>query len=304
MAMNYDHMEDCFATLTDKVAYAIENSDLNELFKKLDAIQGPVLVCGVGGSSVVASFLAKVLREKRHILANFIYPRDLNYMDLTPYKSVIAVSYSGRNIGVDVLSETSLEKYLFTGNAREGFGNILYKMPKEESYVSISATLVPICLLFLYYRFDPVLLEKILSSEINESSSSSAYEVMSGYETSTAAMILESSIIEGTLGTCIIHDKYNFCHGRINLSRISDSDLIFLKTDSELDEMLLKNLKSHFTNIICIDTPYQDVVTADLHQTVKAMKLVRNIARSKNIDISDMKELPDNDLFYRYAGKM
>ena len=62
--MNYDRMEDCFTTLNEKIFYGLDHSDLNEIFYILDEIKGPTLVCGVGGSSIVATFLAKVLREK------------------------------------------------------------------------------------------------------------------------------------------------------------------------------------------------------------------------------------------------
>jgi hypothetical protein len=302
--MNYDKMNDCFATLKDKVEYAIANTDLDLFFRKLDEIEGPTLVCGVGGSSVVASFLAKVLREKKHIVSTFAFPRDLKYMDLTPYRNVISVSYSGNNIGAEVMFQTDLKKYLLTGNERDDCDNIVYHMIREDSYVSISATIVPLSLILLWYRNDPDIVREILNEEIRSDSDNSFYEVMSGYETSTASVMLESSITESGMAACVVHDKYNYCHGRINLSRHSNADLIFFKMDNELDDLLYENLKNHFRKIITISRKYEDDVINDYYATLISLKLIREIANNKGTDISDMKELADNDVFYRFNGEM
>ncbi len=302
--MNYDKMNDCFATLKDKVEYAIANTDLDLFFRKLDEIEGPTLVCGVGGSSVVASFLSKVLREKKHIISTFAFPRDLKYMDLTPYRNVISVSYSGNNIGAEVMFQTDLKKYLLTGNARDDCDNIVYHMIREDSYVSISATIVPLSLILLWYRNDPDIVREILNEEIRSDSDNSFYEVMSGYETSTASVMLESSITESGMAACVVHDKYNYCHGRINLSRHSNADLIFFRMDNELDDLLYENLKNHFRKIITISRKYEDDVINDYYATLISLKLIREIANNKGTDISDMKELADNDVFYRFNGEM
>ena len=302
--MNYDRMEDCFASLKDKVSYALKHTDLQSVFEQLDAIEGPTLVSGVGGSSIVASFLAKVLREKKHIIATFAYPRDLRYMDLKAYQNVIAVSYSGNNIGVDAILHLPLNRYLLTGSPREDLNNIVYTMQLERSYVSVSATVIPLMILLLYYMNDAQLIEEILDSETGLVSDNDHYEVMSGYETSTAATLFESSMIESGMGSCVVHDKYNYCHGRINLSRPVSSDLIFFKMDNELDEVLYETLQKYYGKILCIERRYRDDVVNDCYASLIALKLIRNIARVKNLDISDMKELPDNDVLYRFNGKI
>ena len=302
--MNYDTMESCFASLNNKVNDAIANTDLDLFFRRLDEIKGPTLVCGVGGSSVVAFFLSKVLREKKHMICSFAFPRDLKYMDLSGYENVISVSYSGNNIGAEVMFATDLKKYLLTGNPREDCNNIVYRMMKEESYVSISATIVPMSLILLYYRTDPSVLREILNEDIHTDSNNRFYEVMSGYETSTASIMLESSLTESGMAACVIHDKYNYCHGRINLSRHSDADLIFFRMDNELDDLLDENLKDHYKKIITIPRKYEDDVINDFHSTLMSLKLIRDIARNKGKDISAMDELSDNDVFYRFNGNM
>ena len=297
-------MEDCFSSLETKVEYALNNTDLKEFFKGLDEIEGPLLITGSGGSAIVGTYLAKVLGTKRKMITRFVYPRDLLYMNPDGYKSVLSVSYSGHNIGVDAIFENNLNRYLLTGNKRENVRNIVYKMMDEVSYVSISATIVPLSLIFLYYHDDIDLLKKIISSETSLSSGNNAFEVMSGYETLTAATLLESSIIESGMATCIVHDKYNYCHGRINITKNNPSDLIFFKMDNELDDMLYENLKNHYHNIITIERRYEDDLINDFYASIISLKLIRNIAREHHIDISDMDELIDNDILYRFNGSM
>ena len=302
--MQYEKMKDCFANLEDRVLYAIENSDLETIFSTLDEIKGPTLVCGVGGSSIVGTFLAKVLREKRHLIATFVYPRDLCYMDFSGYENIIAVSYSGNNIGVDVLRDLPLNRYLLTGNPKDGFKNIIYTMKPEISYVSVSATMVPLSILALYYKNNPELIKTIITSETVLSSDNDHYEVLSGYETLTAATLLESSFVESGMATCLLHEKYNYCHGRVNITKVLHSDLIFFRDDNELDETLYETLKKYYQRIICIERQYDDDIINDFHDCLIGLKLVRNIALRKDCDISDMKEIPDNDVLYRFNGKM
>lgn len=302
--MQYEKMNDCFASLGDKIDYALEHSNLEEIFRRFDELRGPTLISGVGGSAIVGTFLCKVLREKKHIIATFAYPRDLICMDVSGYENVIAVSYSGNNIGVDVLKKLPLKKYLFTGNPRSGFENIVYRMLPEISYVSISATMVPLSIIALYYRNDPELIKTIISKETAISSDNDHYEVMSGYETLTAATLIESSLIESGMATCLLHEKYNYCHGRVNITKVLNSDLIFFKSNSELDDTLYNTLSRYYKNIIRIERNYEDDVINDFYCCLIGLKLIRNIALRKDCDISDMKEIPDNDVLYRFNGKM
>lgn len=302
--MQYEKMNDCFASLGDKIDYALEHSNLEEIFRRFDELRGPTLISGVGGSAIVGTFLCKVLREKKHIIATFAYPRDLICMDVSGYENVIAVSYSGNNIGVDVLKKLPLKKYLFTGNPRSGFENIVYRMLPEISYVSISATMVPLSIIALYYRNDPELIKTIISKETAISSDNDHYEVMSGYETLTAATLIESSLVESGMATCLLHEKYNYCHGRVNITKVLNSDLIFFKSNSELDDTLYNTLSRYYKNIIRIERNYEDDVINDFYCCLIGLKLIRNIALRKDCDISDMKEIPDNDVLYRFNGKM
>ena len=300
----YDKMHDCFDSMKDKIDKAIKDTDLQSLFKTLSSIKEPTLVTGVGGSSIVAMFLAKTLREKNKIIATFAYPRDMKYMNLDGYKNVISVSYSGANIGVDASFDNDLNKYLLTGNPRVGINNIVYKMPKENSYVSINATIVPLSLILLYYQNDINTIYEIINSNIQSDSNNNSYELIYGYESIAAATMLESSIIESGMGSIVLHEKYNYAHGRINITRNTNSDLIFFKSNNEYDEVLAKTLPSLYKKIITIDSKYDDIVVNDYYLALMGLKLVGAIADNKKVDISCPNELEQNDIFYLYKGNL
>lgn len=304
MAMNYDKMKDCFASMQEKVDYALDHSDLNSIFDTLGSIDGPTIVSGSGGSYIVATFLSKILEKKNRIVTVCRSPRDLSYMPLNGYRNIITVSYSGNNLGVALSFDNDLNHYLFTGNARENVRNIIYTMPAEHSYVSVNATIIPLSILFLYYHNDRKLLKEILETDTDLSSSNHQYEVFSGYETLTAGTMLESSIIEAGFGTCIVHDKYNYCHGRMNIIKNTDADLILFDSGNELDQTLKEHLSHYYKHMLLFQRRYEDDLINDFYQTLLSLKLVRNIGESLNIDISDMKELPDNDSLYLFNGKV
>ena len=286
--------------MNEKVGQALQDSDLSDIFQRLSEIDGPTLVTGSGGSSIVAVFLAKVLREKNGIIADFHFCRDLTYMPLNGYRNVIAVSYSGNNLGVRLSFDNDLNHYLFTGHPLPDVHNIVYSMPVEHSYVSINATIIPLSILFLYYQNDERLLKELLDCDTKITSSNSQFEVLSGYETQTAATLLESSIIEAGIGTCIVHDKYNYCHGRINITKRSAADMILFSSGSDLDQRLWEVLSDKYEKMIIFDEKYDDRLINDFYLSILSLKLTRNIAETAQIDLADMQELPDNDRLYLF----
>ena len=302
--MIYDDMHKNFDSLKERLNIAINNTDLDAMFKTLSSINEPTLVTGLGGSSIVATYLAKVLREKNNIVATFAYPRDLQYMNLSGYKNVICVSYSGANIGVDASFDNNLNKYLFTGHGKDNVNNIVYSMPEELSYVSICATLIPLSLIALYYKNDIKLVNEIIEKTIKTDSNNSSYEVMYGYENATAAILLESSITESGMASIVLHEKYNYAHGRINTTKHTNSDLIFFKSNNEYENLLADKLPQLYKNIITIDRFYEDDVINDYCDCVIGLKLCEAIADNKKCSISDPGELPLNDVFYLYKGKL
>ena len=74
--------------------------------------------------------------------------------------------------------------------------------------------------------------------------------------------------------------------------------------NSELDDVLHETLQKYYKKILVIERKYEDDVINDAYASLIALKFIRNIARIKGVDISDMKEVEDNDVFYRFNGKM
>ena len=67
---------------------------------------------------------------------------------------------------------------------------------------------------------------------------------------------------------------------------------------------MYETLQKYYKKILPIERRYEDDVINDAYASIIALKFIRNIARLKGVDISDMKELPDNDVFYRFSGNM
>ena len=69
------NMQENFKKLEERVFDSLSNSDLERINYELSGINGETLVSGVGGSSVVSEFAAKVLGRKNHIITRNIEPR-------------------------------------------------------------------------------------------------------------------------------------------------------------------------------------------------------------------------------------
>lgn len=302
-----DSMALNFERLYDRVFNALNDSDLDDIFSTLKKIDGPTLITGVGGSAVVSAYMRKVLCKKNHIIANNVYPRDVKYMDLSGYKNVVAVSYSGGNIGVDVSFENDLNHYLFSTKCRDGVNNMQYVCNDiEKSYISLAATLIPLSILFLYYTDNNLeLLKEIFEQKIDYNSDvNDVYEIMSGYESYTAAIALESSMTETGIGTAVIHEKYNYCHGRTNLHIKYNSELIFFKSNNELDNFYSDLLPKVYKKVDIIERKYEDDIINDYYWTYLTYFICRQIALKKNIDMGQVEEASYNDKFYLFKGKM
>ena len=303
-----DDMYKNLEKMLPRVLDSIESSDLNYIFNELSNIKGPTIVTGVGGSSVVGEFLAKVLNKKNHIIAEFKFPRDLLFTDLSGYENVISISYSGRNIGVDASFKNDLNKYLLSGSRKDGVTNLQYVVNDEEySFVSMAGTMIPLSIILMYYCNDLDLIKDILSLRTKyEIDDSIIYEVLTSEKSKGACAMLESTLVEGSLGSLIIHEKYNYCHGRTLFNHFNPdkSTLIYMEDESELDKLFKDNLFSTYRNVIKIDSKYEDDVIDDFYQTFMCLLLCMQISEKQGKDMS-IKYPPDvSELMYGYKGKM
>lgn len=284
-----------FEYLKGRVVDTFDNTDTEFINYELSKLDKPTLVSGIGGSSVVSDFGAKVLSVKNSIVVRNTEPRDMIYMDKSGYSNVIACSYSGNNFGVDLSFDNNLKKYLLSRNTNEEAVNLQYKttIDNERSFISLGATLIPISVLINYYlNGDESFLDDIEECVFSFDTECDVYEIFSGYDTSTTSKYLESTMVESGIGIPIVHDKYSYCHGRSTMSINNNSIAIFLNRNTELDRLLLREISKYYKNVIVIDGKYKDMILDDYQMLVQAMYLTKFIAESKSKDLSKIEYSP------------
>lgn len=309
------NMQENFDLLEKRISDMINSTDLKEIRRKLSGIKNNTICTGVGGSSVVSEFASKVLSKKNNIIAINREPRDFLYHSNHGFKNVFACSYSGNNYGLEVAFNNNLNKYLLTNSDEkdESIVSLQYKntLPKEKSFISLASTLMPMSVLLNYYLYDEGwymddfhFLDYIdsydFSGYIDESD---CYEVISGYDTSTASKFLESTMVESGIAIPIIHDKYSYCHGRTTTSYQRANALIYFNCYKELDELILEEANKYYKNIIVLDKTVGGIL-GEFIFTLQSMYLAKAIAEKKGMDLSGVDYSPFCEKVYKYHGGM
>lgn len=296
-----------FLKLQNRILDSLEKTDLIEVKKILESIDEPTIVSGVGGSSVVSNFLSKVLSTKNCVICENVTARDLIYKNIDCFKNIIACSYSGENFGVDTSFDNHLNKYLLSKTEKGGIVNIKYSSEDiEKSFISLAATLIPMTILLAYYLDNDISIIKEILKILPEFDikKSDVYEILTGYETSTASKFIESTFVESGIGIPIIHDKYDYCHGRSTLGYNFDNSMIFFNMGNELDKLYEKELSNNYKNVIKFDRKYDDYIINDYYFTYLSMMLCKKIAEQKEKDLSIVEYSPLVKKLYYFKGEM
>lgn len=299
-----------FDFLKARVIDSLDNTDLEFIRNELSKLSEPTLFSGVGGSSVVSEFGAKVINTKNGIISVNSEPRDFLYRNNGAFRNVVACSYSGNNYGVELAFLKGLRKYLLSNNSFDDSGVTYLKygatIDKERSYISLGATLIPISILMNYYldgKNNPML-DCIGESSFNFDLESDVYEIFSGYDTSTASKYLESTMVESGIGIPIVHDKYSYCHGRSTLGINYNGIAIYYNRNIEFDLMMLEELKKYYSMIITIDSKFKDQILDDFQMLIQSMYLTKYIAEKKLKDLSKVEYSPIVKKLYKYSGQI
>ena len=299
-----------FDFLKARVINSLDNTDLEFIRNELSKLNEPTLFSGVGGSSVVSEFGAKVINTKNGIISVNSEPRDFLYRNNGAFRNVIACSYSGNNYGVELSFLKGLRKYLLSSNSFDDSAVTYLKygatIDKERSYISLGATLIPISILMNYYldgKNNPML-DCIGESSFNFDLESDVYEIFSGYDTSTASKYLESTMVESGIGIPIVHDKYSYCHGRSTLGINYNGIAIYYNRNTEFDLMMLEELKKYYSMIITIDSKFKDQILDDFQMLIQSMYLTKYIAEKKLKDLSKVEYSPIVKKLYKYSGQI
>ena len=284
-----------FEYLKGRVVDTFDNTDTEFINYELSKIDKPTLVSGIGGSSVVSDFGAKVLSIKNSIITRNTEPRDMIYMNSGNYSNIVACSYGGSNYGVELSFNNDLKKYLLSRNRNEDVVNLQYNttIDNERSFISLGATLIPVSILINYcMNGDMSFLDDIEEKKFMFDTECDIYEIFSGYDTSTTSKYLESTMVESGIGVPIVHDKYSYCHGRSTMSLNNNNIAIFLNRNTELDRLLLSEISTYYKSVIVIDGKYKDMILDDFQMLVQAMYLTKFIAESKSKDLSKVDYSP------------
>ena len=297
-----------FDFLKERVVDSLDNTDLEFIRKELSKIYEPTLFSGVGGSSVVSEFGAKVINAKNGIISVNSEPRDFLYRNNGAFRNVVACSYSGNNYGVELSFFNDLRKYLLSNNSFDDSDVTYLKydttIDKEKSFISLGATLIPVSILMAYYLngHNSIMLECIKESSFNFDLESDVYEIFSGYDTSTASKYLESTMVESGIGIPIVHDKYSYCHGRSTFGNNYNGIAIYYNRNTEFDRMMLNELKHYYSRIITIDSKFEDQILDDYQMLIQSMYLTKYIDEKKSKDLSKVEYSPIVRKLYKYNG--
>lgn len=301
-------MYDNFKLLESRVIDTLEKTDLEKIKKELEKLTTPTICTGVGGSNVVSNFASKVLSSKNGCLTINSEPRDLIYMNLSNYDNVISCSYGGNNYGIKTAFNNDLNKYLLTANPRPEVTNLEYSstIEQENSFISLAATLMPMSILLAYYTDNDLsLIKEVLETKKDyQIIQSNLYEIMSGYETSTAATFLESTLTESGIAIPLVSDKYGYCHGRSTLSYNNQASAVIYNRNTELDNKFLTEFPKYYQEVIQIDSKYQDQIIDDFYFTYQSMLLAKAIAENTNQDLSRVNYSPLVKKLYYFKGGM
>lgn len=304
-------MEENFKLLFDRIIDTLEKTDLIKIKNQLENIKGNTVFVGSGGSKVVATFASKILNG-----ANVKSSRDLNYMNLNDIDNIMIFSYSGIGYTIENLLKNNKKIYLFTNGNKEyeNVENIKYNssLEIEHSFISLASTLMPMTILYNYYKNLEINCFKLILKDMFEKSkninikSNNIYEILTGYDTLTASTYLESTMVESGIAVPIIHDKYDYCHGRTTTSYKSHNGLIYYENTKELDKLLLENLSKYYSEIVKIEKYYSDdfIIDNDYYATVKSMYLTKKLAENKQIDLSKIEYSPLVKKLYYFKGEM
>jgi len=304
------NMKTNFDFLKERVIDSLDNTDLDYIRNVLSQLDEPTIFSGVGGSSVVSEFGAKVINTKNDIVSVNSEPRDFLYRNNSAFRNVIACSYSGNNYGVELSFLEELRKYLLSNNSFDNDEVTYLKyntaIDKERSFISLGATLIPVSILMNYYLDgkNSAMLDCIEEVSFDFDLGSDIYEIFSGYDTSTASKYLESTMVESGIGIPIVHDKYSYCHGRSTLGINYNGIAIYYNRNTEFDKMMLEELKQYYSRIITIDSKFKDQILDDYQMLIQSMYLTKYIAEKKSKDLSKVEYSPIVKKLYRYNGKI
>jgi fructoselysine-6-P-deglycase FrlB-like protein len=319
--------------LYERISDAHQLGAYSRLESVLNKISGNILVVGTGGSYVVANYAKKVIESKTDCLAICHRPRDAFFERLDRIDHVFAFTYSGStpeivklvkeckkypninsiNIVTRAEEKTIRKKYELQSN--DCVISYLSDTPKERSYISIAATMIPIT---LFARYECGIdkkeflgfIEKLIKKEETRVYSDNDFNktginVVYGYESVASAILLESNLIEAGITHVVVHEKKDFGHGRVSILDKSKNVVYLISGQKDrYDNTLIKYLNLYNDINVAFMKSRQFGLLGELELLVKTMYFSRNLARAAGVDLSRIAYLKEIKKIYSYNGRL
>lgn len=281
--------------LKSSILKATENID--SVIEELDKMKGNTICVGSGGSHVVGEYASSIISKVKSCVSYSLDPRDLHYENLKPFDNIFIASYSGSNFGVKNSILKDKNTYLLSSRKTNIASEVLlhYDMEKEDSFISIKSTIVPMSILLKYYlrdKFNDIIddIFNNLDLELFLNIDTDYINIYHGIDCKASASFLESTFTESGISVPLMHEKYSYCHGRSTINKKHDSIAIYLSNrNTDLDRTIISVLELQMKDYIVIDSRYDDAIIDDFYQTIQCLLLMENIARRKKINIRKIK---------------
>lgn len=270
---------------------------VNDLGNILKLIDKSTLIVGTGGSKVVGEFLSSILETKNKVLTKVVDVRDLLHIDISKYDNIFITSFSGSNWGVKVALSLNKKSYLLSKRKTKTANETLihYDITKEESFISLLATIVPMSILLSYYLGEKfaIILEgifKSLDESITLEVKETGLNIFVDASLNASTTFLESTLIESGLNIPIIHEKYSYCHGRSTINKNHKKSSIYLNyIESDLDNSLIDVINNSCYSNITVKRLFKDSIVNDFYTCLQCMYLLDNMAKENKIDLRKIK---------------
>ena len=320
MAHSSDTDNVTYGRLEQRLLDANNRIDSKRNYTVLDTINEPNVSIGSGGSYPAAIFGSKVLTNKGIISINMT-PRDAIY-NLKGINNLICYSWSGSSYGIIKAMDHYPKSIVVHGNEKvlhEQEIRLHYDgMDKEHSFISEATTLIPMGELLKYYLhnkgineeeyLNSIIKDTFKNTMMNYDVDTKVYEIMSGDDTNTSSHILESAMSESGIGVPLLHEKYEYCHGRSVTSSTNRDEhtLIYLiNQETELDRFLLDIIVHNYKNVIVLRSNTKDRIVGEYILALKAHILCNYISRIKGLGLSQVEYDPSVvKKAYRYKGEL
>lgn len=263
----------------------------------LDKMKGNTICTGVGGSYVVSEYASSIIAASKSCIAYSLDARDLGYTNLEPFDNIFIASYSGSNFGVKSSILKDKNTYLLSSRKTNISNEILlhYEMDKEDSFISMKATIIPMSILLKYYlkdKFNDIIDDIFNNLNVNLSLNidTSYVNIYHGIDSKASAAFLESTFTESGASIPLMHEKYSYCHGRSTSNKKHESSAIYLRNrNTDLDKTIISVLDLQMKDYIVLDSKYEDSIVNDFYETIQCLLLMLNIARTKKINLRKIK---------------